>query len=153
MEADRWFFVDDKGRPSSIDEAGLRNGLMLNNIAAHTLVWRPSWKEWLRADQVRVLRKALGRRARDFKDPILDTRQQTPPPIPESDGEDDWSPRRSTPVLPPNDHPKALVRRPAQPTITDLTAPVSTGTGGTLRPPGAVPPPPRGVPRALLGDS
>ncbi|HMA96001.1 MAG TPA: hypothetical protein VKP30_25115, partial [Polyangiaceae bacterium] len=115
--------------------------------------WRPSWKEWLRADQVRVLRKALGRRARDFKDPILDTRQQTPPPIPESDGEDDWSPRRSTPVLPPNDHPKALVRRPAQPTITDLTAPVSTGTGGTLRPPGAVPPPPRGVPRALLGDS
>lgn len=151
MEADRWFFVNDKREPSPIGEAELRDGLLLNAIAPNTLVWRPNWKEWVRAEHVRQLGKALGHRARDFKDPALDPNQHTPPPIPAPD-EEDWIPRRSTPVPPPN-HPKALVRRPAQPTMTDLTAPASSAAGGTLRPPGAVPPPPRGVPRALLCDS
>lgn len=88
----------------------------------------------------------------------VDEKHQKPPPIPLPD-EDDWSTQRSTPVpepaqLRPNPKgkAKALVRRPAQPTITDLSGHTSVG-GGTLRPPGAVPPPPRGVPRSLLDEN
>lgn len=83
----------------------------------------------------------------DLKEPTRDPKHEAPV-LP---NENDWTPRRSTPVPPPT-QPKALVRRPAQPTMTDLTSPPSV-SGGTLRPPGAVPPPPRSIPRSISDEA
>jgi len=111
-------------------------------------VWRSGWKQWLPAVRVRQFSTALGDRARDAQDPRIDLRQKEPPAIPVVAEPQTSSPRFSTPIPPPR-LGKPLIRRPALPTIADESMAVG---GDTLRPPGAVPPPPRGTPQALLDE-
>ncbi len=148
MELDRWCFANEKGEPSPIGEADLRAALTSGKLGPNTLVWRSGWKQWMPADRVRQFSKALGQRARDAQDPMVDLKQQEPPPLPLAEAGNGPPARFSTPV-PPAHRQKPLIRRPPVPTIADGS--MSVG-GDTLRPPGAVPPPPRGTPHALMED-
>lgn len=148
MELDRWCFANEKGEPSPIGEAELRAALNAGKLGPNTLVWRSGWKQWMPADRVRQFSKALGQRARDEQDPMIDLKLQEPPPLPLAEAANGPSARFSTPV-PPAHRQKPLVRRPPVPTIADGS--MSVG-GDTLRPPGAVPPPPRGTPHALMEE-
>src|SRR5512145_3316059 len=146
LTLDRWFFADTKGEPTPIGEADLRSGLHLGTIHPSSFVWRPGWKTWLPADHVRQFEKARGEHYQQTLEPRVDLKQQQPPPVPIPEAS--APSHRSTPI-PTAPWPKPLAHRPPAPTIADDAS--NTG-GSTLRPPGAVPPPPRGVPKSLLAD-
>lgn len=146
MELDRWYFANDRGEPQPIEETELRTRLREGRIASVCLIWRVGWKDWMPADRVRQFSKALGARARGAQEPSIDIKRKLPPPLLPTDGAIERPARLSTPI--PTVHgQKPLVRRAPVPTITEG---MPSASGGTLRPPGAVPPPPRTVPKILL---
>ncbi|MGC4067807.1 MAG: hypothetical protein QM784_24785 [Polyangiaceae bacterium] len=102
------------------------------------------------ACRVQELAASLGPKARDAQLPAFDARLVEPPPVPNVEEPDEDFPRLSTPVPPPRRN-QPLVRRPAAPTITNEGTGGMPGTG-TLRPPGAVPPPPRTIPKSMLKE-
>ncbi len=170
-----WRWVDVDGVQSAIDEWELVSSLASGTLAPYTLVWRVGWKQWLPACKVDELSSAVpSGSAEDAVEPELDEKQTTPPPPP-LDRYNAYrardaakllggSKRKGPSVLPPpppgggmlhlpgrplTPPPPVPVRRPPMPTLID--APTSPATA-TLRPPGAVPPPPRTVPQLRISD-
>jgi hypothetical protein len=148
VETDRWFFTNGQGEVQAISESELRLALREDRIAACSPVWRPGWKHWITADRVRQFSKALGARAAAPEAPSVDLKQRQPPPLPAATPAATSVAHFSTPI-PPANRQRPLVRRPPIPTIAEGTS----VSGGTLRPPGAVPPPPRSIPKSLVGES
>jgi hypothetical protein len=160
---DDWHWVDVEGRKRHASRRDLLALLSGGRIARHTLVWRKGWEQWMRASQVAELAEAYpeGGVAAAFIQPGLDPRVVHPPPVPAGSapaqtnvvvGTDTGAPaqtpmRRHAPVItpvPPAARRPALQRRPAMQTLIGEDEPaIQTGT---LRPPAAVPPPPRAIP-------
>lgn len=164
-ETESWQWADADGVVSIVDEWELISSLSTGTLPAYTLVWRENWKEWLPACQVAELANVLPRdQIEKAVTPIIDKSIKEPPPPP-TDKYQTFKAREAaakllgkaralkTPIPPPpgKTSPSAKpglmappVRpRPVQPTIVETT---TTPATATLRPPGAVPPPPRGVP-------
>jgi hypothetical protein len=162
IAVDDWHWVNVEGKQRHASRQELLTLLGGGRIARHTLVWRRGWTEWMRASQVAELGEAFaGGVAASFIAPKLDPGVVNPPPVPAQSssahanvvpGTVSAAPTRSpmqhrpiaiTPVPPAVQRP-ALQRRPAMQTLVGEDEP-ATQTG-TLRPPAAVPPPPRAVP-------
>ena len=150
MEPNNWRWANTQGMKPAISLSDLRSSLAKGKISSQAWVWQTGWKHWLPACRVPELRLALGSKAREPQVPTLDPKQTEPPRLPtEIPDENDW-PRLSTPVPPPNRN-QLLKRRPPAPTVNEDGFGAMPGTG-TLRPPGAVPPPPRGIPKSMLRE-
>ncbi|MBN1606769.1 MAG: DUF4339 domain-containing protein [Polyangiaceae bacterium] len=159
---DDWHWVDVEGTRRHASRQEILTLLGGGRIARHTLVWRKGWAQWMRASQVAELAQAYpGGVAAAFIAPKVDLHVVDPPPIPAGSmgaqttvvaATNSAVPARSpmqhrpaaiTPVPPAAQRP-ALQRRPAMQTLIGEDEP-ATQTG-TLRPPAAVPPPPRAIP-------
>jgi hypothetical protein len=159
---DDWHWVDVEGRQRHASREEILGLLGGGRIARHTLVWRKGWEQWMRASQVPELAEAFPEGvAAALVQPKLDPRLVAPPPVPAGSvpasanaaaGTNGGVPARAlmrhrpaavTPVPPAAQRP-TLQRRPAMQTLIGEDEP-GTQTG-TLRPPAAVPPPPRAVP-------
>lgn len=117
----------------------LRAALGSGALRSGTLVWRSGWAEWLPANRVAELATAIAEAA-------------AAPSAPSSFGTL-GSPRRSpVPKRPSSGPPPPPQRaRAPMPTLSEEQGVVSATA--TLRPPGAVPPPARGVPVPALDSS
>lgn len=149
-----WRWVEVDGEQTAVTLADLESLLATGALSEHTLVWRTGWSQWLHALNVAELSSALGQRA----GPPVVARAQPPdaPPPP--------------PPLSAYGPSPAPVRRPAgsstappPPRITSSGPPPLPRTGpvpirdvlptladeplarDTLRPAGAIPPPPRAL--------
>ncbi len=160
-ESEEWRWVDPRGVQSTADKWELVTLLSTGEIPYYTLVWRPGWAEWLPACRVDELEQAVGEAAEPAVQARSDPTAKLPPPPPlykyhayqarESEPGRKAQAIASPPVLlgsprgPLGPPPEAdeLGRRP-MPTLADEPAPRG---GRTLRPPAAVPPPPRAMPR------
>lgn len=167
-DSDAWRWVDAEGVESSIDEWELVSSLSSGTLPPYTLVWKTGWKTWHPACRVDELSTALpDGMAEPPETPEQDPTQKKPPPPPLeryaayrarsaarllSGGKRVGSiappppPPPRFPVGSPPTPPPPPVHRPPMPTFVEPQALSSTAT---LRPPGAVPPPPRGVPERL----
>jgi hypothetical protein len=165
-ETETWHWADADGVVSIVDEWELISSLSTGTLPPYTLVWRETWKEWLPACQVSELGNVLPRdQVEKSVTPLKDKAMKEPPPPP-TDKYQTYKAREAatkllgkaralrTPIPPPpgkgsparpGSHvPAPPARpRPVQPTIVETTTAPATAT---LRPPGAVPPPPRAVP-------
>jgi len=112
--------------------AGLRNGV----LHGKTLVWRSGWPEWLPAERVAELAVTLAEAsAAPSSFGTIGPARRSPVPV------------RSTSRPPP---PPQRARAP-MPTLSEEQS--ASPATATLRPPGAVPPPARGVPVPALDSS
>jgi len=111
--------------------AALRSGA----LRSATLVWRSGWAEWLPAHRVPALASAIAEAAAPSSFGTLGSQRRSP------------LPQRPSSRPPP---PPQRARAP-MPTLSEEQS-VSPATA-TLRPPGAVPPPARGVPVPALDSS
>ncbi|HEY0462963.1 MAG TPA: GYF domain-containing protein [Polyangiaceae bacterium] len=112
--------------------AALRSGA----LRSATLVWRSGWAEWLPAHRIPELAAAIAEAS----------------VAPSSFGTLGPARRSPTPARPSSGPPPPPQRaRAAMPTLSDEQGVVSATA--TLRPPGAVPPPARGVPVPALDSS
>jgi hypothetical protein len=97
----------------------------------------------VRASQIAELATAIPKGARlPAVSVAIDPNIVNPPPIPSHSFEGATYVRRTSTPVPKAMHARQLVRRPAAPTLVD-TAETQANVSHTLRPPGAVPPPPR----------
>ncbi|MBE7485219.1 MAG: DUF4339 domain-containing protein [Polyangiaceae bacterium] len=168
-EAESWHWADADGVVSIVDEWELLSSLSTATLPHYTLVWRGGWKQWLPACQVAELANILPKdKLEKAVDPGSDPLLTDPPPPPVDRYQayqtreaaaklmgKSMKPAARVPVAPPGlvgagappPPPPPPAPRPAQPTLVEGAQLSSTAT---LRPPGAVPPPPRGVPAAPL---
>jgi len=146
---DDWYFSDGTQQPSQIHERELVSRLSARTIPSDAFLWHPGWKRWMRANRLAQFSTILRELALVPEPPSFDSRVRTPPPLPSADeakAEAEVEPQRvrfSTPVPPPP-HIRPQLRRP---TPTPIEEPAERSGTGTLRPPGAVPPPPMGANR------
>lgn len=135
-----YFWLAADGARMSGSGRDLRAGLRTGVLHSGTLVWRSGWAEWLPANRVAELAAAIAEAM----------------PAPSSFGTIGparRSPLPSHPATPPSSHPPPPPKRAraAMPTLSEEQS-VAPATA-TLRPPGAVPPPARGVPVPALDSS
>lgn len=143
----QWRWVNELGVHNAVDARELVEALLSGRITPHVWVWRTGWKTWLRASQVPDLVAAIPKGARLPPAAIeIDPAAVEPPPIPHYSFRESRFVRHTSTPLPPAAHPRQLVRRPPAPTLVDS----QSVTSQTLRPPGAVPPPPRNYPSENL---
>jgi hypothetical protein len=146
---DDWYFSDGTQKPSQIHERELVSRLSARTIPSDAFLWHPGWKRWMRANRVAQFSTILRELALVPEPPSFDSRVRTPPPLPSADeatAQAEVEPLRvrfSTPVPPPP-HIRPQLRRP---TPAPIEEPAERSGTGTLRPPGAVPPPPMGANR------
>jgi len=168
-----WLVLDGTRRSGSEQE--LRAALSSGIVGATSLVWRAGWAEWRPAHSVAELAAAIVTLKRQGARERRDLRRSRPPPPDHSS--------RATELPPPAQHDPARdtlapssfgvlgpARRPAHlysrqsapppppqrprsvmPTLSDESG--VTSVTATLRPPGAVPPPARGVPVPALDSA
>ena len=133
----QYFWLAADGARISGSGRELRAGLSSGVLRSGTLVWRSGWAEWLPANRVSELSAALA---------------EAQTVAPSSFGTIGPA-RRSPTSARPSSYPPPPPRRAraAMPTLSEEQG-VSPATA-TLRPPGAVPPPARGVPVPALDSS
>lgn len=173
-ESEDWRWADADGVQNIVDEWELVSSLSSGSLPHYTLVWKPGWDNWLPACRVAELASAIPPgKAEPPTPPKLDESRKEPPSPPVDKyaayqardaasrllGKASRSPTRPPPppgtapglgpqrgrataLTPP---PPAARPRAPMPTLVEAPAPPATAT---LRPPGAVPPPPRAVPAA-----
>ncbi len=139
----QWRWVNELGVHNAVDARELVDALLTGRMTPHVWVWRTGWTSWIRASQVSDLATAIPKGARLPAVAIsIDPSAVEPPPMPRySYPSASYVRRMSTPVPAPLHH-RPLVRRPAAPTLVESES-AETNITQTLRPPGAVPPPPR----------
>lgn|GEM_PF-2592907 len=136
----QWRWVNELGVHNAVDARELVDALLSGRMTPHVWVWRTGWKAWLRASQVPDLASAIPKGARLPPASIeIDPMAVEPPPIPHYSFHESRYVRHASTPVPPAAHQRPLVRRPLAPTLVDSENVASQ----TLRPPGAVPPPPR----------
>lgn len=165
-ETESWHWADADGVVSIVDEWELLSSLSTGTLPHYTLVWRAGWKDWLPACQVAELANTIPKeKVEKSVDPGADPLATDPPPPPVDRYQayqtreaaakllgTGAKPAARVPVAPPGGRivpsaaptppPPPPAPRPAQPTLVEG----AMSSTATLRPPGAVPPPPRGVP-------
>ncbi|MFZ5891731.1 MAG: hypothetical protein ACOY0T_11810 [Myxococcota bacterium] len=151
-----WHWLSPDGKEAQGSQADLAARLSSQTLPASTLVWKKTWADWMPANRVTVLASALPASARlPAREPLRDLSANEPPPPPRRAEMRSLSAVQGDAVktfdspLPgtgPMRHtrPAAAEARAPIPTLADEDLPNATDT---LRPAGAVPPPPRGVPR------
>jgi hypothetical protein len=169
-----WILPDgtDRSGPGSELVAALKSGA----LPPTTLVWCATWLEWLPANRVGFLASALPRgKAEPPEEPKRASTALSPPPRPAgapraapaelprppgvkpegtAEGVNPSSfgvlgkPRGASVLGPLGPQPSSVLPREPQPTLTNESGETRTTT---LRPPGAVPPPPRGGPAMGMG--
>ncbi len=138
-----WHWTNAQGDPIPVSEWELVASLADGAIPVDSLVWRQGWKRWLPANRVSELSAAIPKqRQLSVLIPAVDPGVTRPPPLPRELFE-----KRAPSTVPPAPRTHALVRRPAAHTLMDSEE--IRSNSGTLRPPGAVPPPPRHLPSAI----
>lgn len=174
-DARKWAWIAPDGTDGSGPGSELVARLKSGALPPSTLVWCATWLEWLPASRVGFLAAALPKgKAEPPQEPKRAPTALTPPPRPP--GAPPPAPARlpRPPGVKPEDAPPGadpssfgvlgkargtsiLGPRGAQVQSALPRAPLPTlgdeggETRGTLRPPGAVPPPPRGGPSMNLG--
>lgn len=162
-EPKSWSWISPDGKEVRGDETELVSGLRKGALPPTTLVWQRTWTEWLKADAVAELAAAFPTpRATPFVEPKRSPAAILPPlrPRPESPklpgppvgtkGVDPSSfgtlgrPRGPSLLGPPRAELAANTSPPRAPMATLGDEPGKERA--TLRPPGAIPPPPRQVP-------
>lgn len=146
-EETRWSWMGASGAETSGDEWDLLAAMKSGEITPQTMVWRRTWLDWLPACRVAELAHLLPagaalpalspRRSESAMRPPPRIIDASPSNAPSSFGT--LGHRR--PLGPPRPLGAGGPARAAQPTIDDEVRDAQ----GTLRPPGAVPPPPRPV--------
>jgi hypothetical protein len=132
----RYYWLAADGARLSGSGQELRNALRTGALRAATLVWRSGWAEWLPATRVAELAAAIAEAsAPPSSFGTLGAKRSSP------------APKRPSSGPPP---PPSRARAP-MPTLSEEQG-VLPATA-TLRPPGAVPPPARGVPVPALDSS
>ena len=165
-----WLVAD--GTRLSGTEAELRAALGRGSLGPATLVWRAGWPEWLPADRVPELASAIARLAASA--PVISDASQRPtvrelrkpnalspePPRAHDPARDTLAPssfgtlgpaRRPSSGRSSKPPPPPIRSRAPMPTLSEEQD-VAPATA-TLRPPGAVPPPARGVPVPALDSA
>jgi hypothetical protein len=139
----QWRWVNELGVHNAVDARELVDALLTGRMTPHVWVWRTGWTSWIRASQVADLATAIPKGARLPVVAIaIDPSAVEPPPMPRySYPSSGYIRRMSTPV-PAAMHKRPLVRRPVAPTLVESQT-EEANISHTLRPPGAVPPPPR----------
>jgi hypothetical protein len=180
-EASSWAWIGPDGTLASGDEWDLVGALRAAELPPDTLVWRRTWVSWLPAARVAELAAALPPGAAEApEDPVISATALTPPSRPPgaspepsgvrvprsslareelADAPSSFGvggrPRGLSILGPPREANGGA--RPSMPTLgaddSRMTRPTTT-----LRPPGAVPPPPRtapavGLPRAIRSEA
>jgi hypothetical protein len=157
-----WRWVDVNGEQHVVSFDELTRALSEGTLPPVTLVWRRGWTEWLHAANVPELTFAIGVGRSGAPSLVRSSPSSTVPPPPPlerygADGPGASGPqrgagaehRRAPPsVIPkprlPSPRPAAPVRiRDVMPTLADVEEPQRSTT---LRPAGALPPPPRTFP-------
>jgi hypothetical protein len=161
-ESSDWRWADADGVQNIVDEWELVSSLSSGSLPHYTLVWKTGWQTWLPACQVAELASAIPPdKAESPVAPQLEPGRTDPPPPPldkyaayqTRDAASRLLGRSKAPTRPPQQPrrkgargaPPPPAMRPRTPLPT-LVEPPSRPATATLRPPGAVPPPPRGVP-------
>jgi len=135
-----WRWVNELGMHNAVDARELVEALVSGRMTPHVWVWRTGWKTWVRASQVADLATAIPKGARLPPVAIeIDPAVVEPPSIPHYSFHDEKFVRHASTPIPSAMHQRQLVRRPQHATLVDRESTSSV----TLRPPGAVPPPPR----------
>jgi hypothetical protein len=168
-ESDDWRWADADGVQNVVDEWELVSSLSSGSLPHYTLVWKSGWETWLPACQVAELASAIPPdKIEHPRPPKLDPTIKEPPAPPVDKyatyqtreaaakllGRPSRPPTR--PPAPPGSTAPGLgpvgrgavpppVHKPRAPMPTLVEGPAYPATA-TLRPPGAVPPPPRPVP-------
>lgn len=133
-----WHWLTPDGQESHGTLSDLRARLLTHSLPASTWVWSTTWTEWLPATRVAELASALQPGARrPLKKPKRDPNAQTPP------------------AQRPNDEMSRVSPAPGAPreAMATLGEDAQFTHSNTLRPPGAVPPPPRAVPQLIKHDA
>jgi hypothetical protein len=169
-ESDDWRWADADGVQNNVDEWELVSSLSSGSLPHYTLVWKTGWETWLPACQVAELASAIpADKVEHPRPPKLDPSRKEPP-APPVEKYSTYQTREAAakllgkagrPSAPPPPPPPgstapglgpagrgALLPPPGQkraPMPTLVEGPAYPATA-TLRPPGAVPPPPRPVP-------
>jgi hypothetical protein len=146
-DTSRWSWMDASGVEISGDEWDLLAALKSGEITPETLVWRRTWLDWLPASRVAELSHLLPpgaalapmspRRSENAERPPPRILEVAPPNAPSSFG----TFGQRTVLGVPRPLGASRPARAAQPTLDEEYE----DPRGTLRPPGAVPPPPRAV--------
>lgn len=132
----QYYWLAADGARLSGSGSELRAALRTGALRSATLVWRSGWAEWLPANRVPELAAAIAEASLPPSSfGTLGPARRSPPPA------------RPSSIPPPP--PKRA--RAAMPTLSEEQS-VAPATA-TLRPPGAVPPPARGVPVPALDSS
>lgn len=135
-----WRWVNELGMHNAVDARELVEALVSGRMTPHVWVWRTGWKTWVRASQVPDLAPAIPRGARLPPVAIeIDPGAVEPPSIPHYSFHDEKFVRHASTPIPHAAQQRQLVRRPQHATLVDR----ESTSSATLRPPGAVPPPPR----------
>ena len=136
----KWRWVNELGVHNAVDARELVDALLTGRITPHVWVWRTGWKVWVRASQVADLATAIPRGARLPPVAIeVDPNAVEPPPIPHYSFRDQKFVRHLSTPIPQAQQQRPLMRRAAPTMVDDVPRTASN----TLRPAGAVPPPPR----------
>ena len=135
-----WRWVNELGIHNAVDARELVEALVSGRMTPHVWVWRTGWRTWVRASQVADLATAIPKGARLPPVAIeIDPAVVEPPSIPHYSFHDEKFVRHTSTPIPTATHQRQLVRRPQHATLVDR----ESSSLATLRPPGAVPPPPR----------
>ncbi|HEX5099330.1 MAG TPA: GYF domain-containing protein, partial [Polyangiaceae bacterium] len=82
-DASRWSWVTRDGNVTSGAKGELMLALRSEQVLPTTLVWRPTWAEWLPATRITELRGVLpADLAQPAQAPRRSATQLTPPPLP-----------------------------------------------------------------------
>ncbi len=161
-DTESWHWADADGVISIVDEWELLSSLSTGSLPHYILVWREGWKDWHPACRVGELANTIPKDKVETAEEIVTDPAITDPPHPPTDRYHAYQTRDAVakllgkapkasvrPAPPPTGKmappppPPAPLPRPAQPTLVEGAQASSTAT---LRPPGAVPPPPRAIP-------
>lgn len=170
-EASRWAWIAPDGVLTSGDEWDLIGALRAGELPPSTLVWRRTWSAWLPAARVAELATALPPATVEApEEPVLSPTALTPPSRPPGTLPEPSGVRLPRPALARDGADKPAHFGPARPRGPSILGPPRETSGGarpslptlggdepvlarpmtTLRPPGAVPPPPRAAPAVVL---
>jgi hypothetical protein len=142
-----WRWADADGVQHSASTWTLTNSLCSGALPAYTLVWRRGWAEWLPACRVAELKGAVPERLlEESVTPKQNPHAENPPTPPLEYYAMYRRSRGGAGSIVINDLDEPPSSRSPQPTLVDED--ISPPATLTLRPPGAVPPPPRGLPSA-----
>lgn len=148
----QWRWVNELGVHNAVDARELVDALLTGRMTPHVWVWRTGWKSWIRASQVADLATAIPKGARLPAVAIaIDPAAVEPPPMPRYSFRPSTRMKRTSTPVPPAMQQRPLLRRPATPTLVEAPQDDSHQSH-TLRPPGAVPPPPRTFSGAFAFD-